>query len=99
MHLSRGWKKTSEPNMTNASISTFPSRTHRHGCQEMSDPDLRPGEVTCLRCGKLFKSRDVCTNRICPPCTRNNSKEYIPRIIATSVHTGDGVSVMETDGG
>lgn len=40
----------------------------------------KPGPSKCLKCGKTFQSRDVCTHRICPKCTRANNKEYIPRI-------------------
>ncbi len=56
----------------------------------MDKPQLRPGRVKCLRCSNLFDSRDIPTNRICPSCTKLNEKEYIPRIIASSVYGGDG---------
>lgn len=56
----------------------------------MDKPELRPDRIKCLRCTKLFDSRDVCTNRICPACTRINNRDYIPRIITSKVYSSDG---------
>lgn len=37
----------------------------------MTDRRLSEAKRKCLRCGKLFPSRD-CGNRICGKCTNNN---------------------------
>ena len=38
-------------------------------------PDRRPGERSCLKCGKKFKSVDVTANRICKNCSEANYNE------------------------
>jgi len=63
----------------------------------MALPTLRPGKVRCLRCGKKFKSRDVSTNRICMPCKRLIDREYIPRVLPSTVYPSDGTGVCSRD--
>jgi hypothetical protein len=61
-------------------------------------PDLRPGRAKCLKCDQMFDSRDVCTNRICPTCTRANGREYIPRVTGSRIYSGDGrAETIESD--
>lgn len=48
----------------------------------------RPGRAKCLRCGKMFSSVDVTTNRICPKCTGDNNREYVPRMTSGTVYVG-----------
>jgi DNA-directed RNA polymerase subunit RPC12/RpoP len=50
-------------------------------------PDRRPGERSCLKCGKKFKSVDVTANRICNNCSDSNSKERTPKVFK---FIGDG---------
>jgi hypothetical protein len=64
----------------------------------MKKPELRPGRVKCLKCGNMFDSRDVCTNRICPGCTRTNQREYVPRIAGSRVWGDGGSASIDHDG-
>lgn len=41
----------------------------------MDGPPMKPGKRPCLRCGRVFASRDLFTNRICPPCDRANARD------------------------
>ena len=37
---------------------------------------LVPARVVCLKCQKMFDSKDKRTNRICPKCNNLNNKAY-----------------------
>jgi hypothetical protein len=64
----------------------------------MNKPELRPGRVRCLRCQEMFDSRDVCTNRICAPCTRANQREYIPRVSGSRIYNDGHSTSIDHDG-
>jgi hypothetical protein len=47
----------------------------------------KTGLVRCLGgCDKLFLSRDVKTNRICPECARKSQRDFNPRVFSSLVY-------------
>jgi predicted nucleic acid-binding Zn-ribbon protein len=53
-------------------------------------PDDRPGNRPCIKCGKVFKSVNKLTNRVCGPCNETNSKERNPRPVKNHSNIDSG---------
>ena len=47
-----------------------------------------PGKRECLRCNKVFSSRNA-GNRICPRCTPKNEHERADRVAPAVIYVGD----------
>ena len=47
-----------------------------------------PGITRCMKCQKLFKSKDKLRLRFCPTCRRKNQDVWEPRVYRADASSG-----------